>query len=265
MSAFDSAAFDPAAFDAGAASGALNPVGTSGTQANTGSGGAIGQEQNLAGSGGAQGNQGDAGALSQAQNLTGAASEQTNTGDSAAVGIVVQGELAGTAGEQGNSGSSGAITQAQNLAGSSGSQANEGSAGAVTSNVDPRYARPAQDVLRTGGSWTPSSGTSLADMLAEPSADAGTFIQASTPGLCEVALNPVQDPGTDEGHVMRYQAWSDTGDGLTVRLMQGEVEIAAWTHASLPAVPTIFAQRLSVQQAAKITNYSELLHQFEAL
>lgn len=215
----------------------------------------------LLGTNGAQENSGTSGAITQTQNLAASNGTQANTGSSAAVLM----SLAGSAGSQANTGTGGAITQTLNLQGSNGTQANEGTSADVTSNVDKRYARPAADLATSGGSWTPSSGTSLAAMLSEPSADASTFIQATTPGLCEVLTNPVIDPGTNEGHVMRYQAWSDTGDGIIVRLMQGEVEIAAWVHTTLPAAPTVFAQRLSIAQAAAITNYSDLRHQFEAL
>jgi hypothetical protein len=245
----------------------LNLVGTDGSQGATGTSGTITQAQNLGGTNGAIANTGSAGAIGQEQNLAGSDGNQDNTGTGGAVDIVAQQQVQGTDGEQGNSGTGGAITQAQNLGGSNGTQSNEGDSAEVTSNVDKRYGRPAEDVLQIGtpGVWLPSAGNSLAAMLSEPSADATTYIRASTPGLCEVLLNPVFDPGTDEGHVMRYQVWSDTGDGIVVRLMQGNRQIAEWVHATLPATPTIYAQRLTLAQAASITNYSDLRHQFEAL
>lgn len=128
---------------------------------------------------------------------------------------------------------------------------------------DPRYARP--DTVLSAGNWTASSGTDLAAMLAEPSADSDTYIQATAPGSCEIASNPVQDPGTSAGQVLRYQAWSPTGDGVIVRLKQGAAVIASWTHAELPLAPTIYARELSAQQCDAITDYAALSFVFEAI
>jgi hypothetical protein len=109
------------------------------------------------------------------------------------------------------------------------------------------------------GSWAPSvPGATLASMLDEPSADAGDYISTTSPGSCEIALGPVQDPHTSTGQVVRYLAWSDYGNAMTMRLMQGGTVIAEWFHASLPTVPTIFAQALTAAQCDSITNYADL-------
>lgn len=121
----------------------------------------------------------------------------------------------------------------------------------------PRYARPITDVA--AGSWQPSvPGASLASMVDEPSADSSDYIYATSPGSCEIALAPVQNPNSITGQVFRYQMWSPFGNGATVRLMCGAAVIAEWVHASLPTVPTIFPQTLSAAQCLSITDYNDL-------
>lgn len=140
-----------------------------------------------------------------------------------------------------------------------------GHAPAVSQSQPPpeaRYARPASTVIP--GAWLPSSGDSLAAMLDEPSADSTDFIYTNTPGTVELALNPVVDPGTSKGQVVRYQASSETGNGLIVKLKQGDVDIAEWRHAVLPSAPTVFAQPLTAPQCDCITDYADLRLSFEA-
>lgn len=133
----------------------------------------------------------------------------------------------------------------------------------VEQTVTPdRYAYANRDIAT--GPWQPSSGTTLAAVIDEPSADASDYIEASMPGPCEVALSAVLDPGTSSDQVVRYQAWSDTGGGLTVRLKQGAAVIAEWPHASLPPTPTVYAQVLTAAQCDSITDYTSLSFEFEA-
>lgn len=126
-----------------------------------------------------------------------------------------------------------------------------------------RYARPMSDL--SAGPWTPSTGTSLAAMLDESSADDSDYITASEAGTCEININPVTDPGTSSGQVVRYRCWSDSGSGLTVRLKQRSTLIAEWTHASLPTAPTTYTQALTALQADAITDYAALSFEFVAL
>lgn len=128
--------------------------------------------------------------------------------------------------------------------------------------ADPRYARPASTI--SAGAWAPSAGESLAAMIAEPAADSATYIEATGPALCEVALNPVKDPGTNRGQVVRYMAGSTTGNGLVVKLKQGNVDIAEWRHPALPTAQTVFAQALTAPQCDAITDYADLRLSFEA-
>lgn len=129
--------------------------------------------------------------------------------------------------------------------------------------LDPRYARPSADL--SAGAWLASSGTDLYAMIDEASADATDYIHTNSPGACEIALGAVADPETSSGQVVRYQTWSDTGSGLTVRLKQGATVIAEWQHASLPTAPTIFAQALSTEQCNAITDYTDLRFEFVAV
>jgi hypothetical protein len=131
----------------------------------------------------------------------------------------------------------------------------------ITPGADVRYARPASTV--TPGAWVPSSGSDLAAMLDEPTADSSDYISTVSTEPCEIALNPVIDPGTSSGQVVRYQAWSPNGSGIIVRLKQGTDIIASWVHDVLPASPTIFAQSLTTLQCDSITNYSDLRIEFE--
>lgn len=128
---------------------------------------------------------------------------------------------------------------------------------------DPRYARPLFDV--SAGNWTPSSGDYLAAMLSESTPDSATSIHTDTPGACEIRLAPVVDPQSSSGQVVRYQASSSTSGGLTVRLKQGSIVIASWTHDALTSVPTVYTQVLTASQCDAITDYGDLRFEFEAL
>lgn len=130
----------------------------------------------------------------------------------------------------------------------------------ATIQPDARYARPLSDV--TGGQWTASNGGSLADAVKQ---DDSVTMSTTAPGACEIKLGPVVDPQTSSGQVVRYKAGSSNGTGLTVRLKQGAIVIASWTHAALPAAQTLFTQVLSAAQCDSITDYTDLRFEFEAL
>ncbi len=236
------------------------------TQDNNTSTGQQSQVHVLAGSPASQANNSATGGVTQAHQLVGAASTQAN--DSSTGEVALSGQLAGAPSTQANVSASGAITQVHQLSGSASTQSNTSGTGAISIPRDPRYARPQTDMA--AGSWTPSTGTSLAAMLDEPSADSTDFISATSPSICRIRLNPVTDPGTSSGQVVRYQAWAD-GGGLKVRLYSGGdatlgsgTLIAEWPHASLPTTPTVFAQTLTAPQCDSITDYTNLFFEFEA-
>ena len=134
---------------------------------------------------------------------------------------------------------------------------------ATITNAAGAIARPNADT--TVGAWLPITGAVLYDMINEPAPpDAADYIYATSSSTCKIQLSPVADPATSSGQVVSYQAWSPAGDGLTVRLMQGAVQIAAWVHASLPTTATIYQQALSAGECNAITDYADLFIQFES-
>lgn len=133
----------------------------------------------------------------------------------------------------------------------------------ITSTYNPislgTVARPNADTA--AGGWLPSTGTSLFAMIDEVVADDTDYIFATTATTCTLALSPVADPLTSSGQVVEYRAWSPTGTGgVTMRLKQGAVVIASWTHAAgtLPTVPTAYQQVLTAAQCDAITDYTNL-------
>lgn len=129
--------------------------------------------------------------------------------------------------------------------------------------IEPvRIGRPSADI--SAGGWLPSVGADLYDMLDETTPDAGDYIFTTTPSACEMALAPMTDPGTSAGQVIRYQAWSPNGDSLVVRMKQGAVVLASWSHPSLPMTPTIFEQTLTAEQCDAITDYTDIRIELEA-
>ncbi len=89
------------------------------------------------------------------------------------------------------------------------------------------------------------------------------LIVTAAPSMCEVRLAAGNDPQTSDGHILRYTI--STPGSLVVRLRQGaSTTIASWTHSSI-AVPTLFEQTLTTEQANSITDYSDLRLQFEAI
>lgn len=229
----------------------------SSSQDNQSSSGTVQQTHLLAGAASTQSNAATSAAVTQTHVLAGSTSTQANTSSSGT--ITLAGALVGSPSNQANSSSSGTILQTHVLAGSNATQANSSSAGTITILLEPRYARPAADL--SAGPWLPSSGNSLAAVLDE---DDGDYIEATSPGTCRLQLNPVADPHTSAGQVVRYRCWSATQSGLTVRLKQGAQVIGEWLHDSLPVDPTTFAQTLTAAQCDAITDYGALSFEFVA-
>jgi hypothetical protein len=84
----------------------------------------------------------------------------------------------------------------------------------------------------------------------------------------EAALSDVTDPGRHDNHILPYrfrrQPASATGLDLTVRLMQGAAEIASWSHNSIGSEWVTAQQTLTSEQAAAISDYSDLRIRLEA-
>jgi hypothetical protein len=79
-----------------------------------------------------------------------------------------------------------------------------GSASLAAESV--QTAGPASDVA--AGAWTPSTGVDLFAMVDEPAIDDTDWIQSSVnpqADLAELALGPLTDPGSSDGHVIQYR------------------------------------------------------------
>ena len=142
-------------------------------------------------------------------------------------------------------------------------QATESNTAGAISLLGQTIAKPSSDVL--AGAWLPSVGSTLYGAIDEVSADASDYIYTSSASTCSLGLSPAVDPLTSTGQVVRYQAWSPLGNGLTVRLKQGTTTIASWTHAVLPLTPTIWSQPLSAAECDAITDYTALRLDLESL
>lgn len=142
-----------------------------------------------------------------------------------------------------------------------GSISTVGNANAVV--TDARYARP--NVTVDAGNWVPSSGNSLTDMVNKNAPIDGNYISTTQPGSCVLKLGDVGPVNPTKQQVLIYQAWSSSGNGAIAYLMQDDLVIASWNHASLPTTPTVFTATLTQQQRSNITDYTKLKFKFEAL
>lgn len=121
---------------------------------------------------------------------------------------------------------------------------------------------PIEDV--TDGTWSPSSGTELYQMLDEQPADDDDYIHTSGASMCEVRFAAASDPSSSTGHVVSYRARGDGATDLIVKLMEGTTQIAAWTETAVPVAFTLFQHTLSGAEADAIGDYSNLRLRFEA-
>jgi hypothetical protein len=262
-------------------------AGSTGSQGNASSTGAITQRHKVAGATTSQSATSAAAAIVQKHVLAGIGTSQSAVSGTASLGEQPH-ILSGSTSSQGNASTSGAIVQRHRPAGAASTQDATSTSAAITqrhlvagaatvqSNTsstgttapppiepDARYARPLSAI--SAGPWLPSTGTDLAAMIDEPSADSADYISTTTPGAVEIALGPVVDPGTSANQVLRYQIWSTTGSGGIMRLKQGSTVIAYWPHEVLPATPTIYVQALTGPECDSITDYTDLRFEFTAV
>lgn len=123
-----------------------------------------------------------------------------------------------------------------------------------TSTSSP-IGRPASDV--STGSWTASTGTTLAGVLDETTASDTDYITASGTSPCTLALNPVTTPAAGTTKTVKVRAWSPTSGSVAVELLQNTTVIASWTQA-LTTSATTYSFNLTSTQAGNITDYSAL-------
>ena len=137
--------------------------------------------------------------------------------------------------------------------------------------VTVQMAFPSADISL--GGWTPSAGgspTELWPMIDEATPDDSDYIQSVlTPSndTCEVRLQVLGDPAVSTGHVVRYRYSKSFAAGrvdLTVKLMDGGIEIASFTHSDISTTDTQADQTLSAAQADSISDYGDLRLRFSA-
>lgn len=128
-----------------------------------------------------------------------------------------------------------------------------------------QFGRPDGNAGSVGG-WV-GSYTDIND----PTPDDNTFIETSShnpgPGdYFQVSISDLNDPNTDEGHIVRYRyGRSESGGrdfGIEVGLYQGDTLIASWTHDTLPATPVTRSQTLTATEAGNIDDYEDLVIRF---
>lgn len=143
----------------------------------------------------------------------------------------------------------------------------------IVGRVAPQILRPFSDV--TTGTWhaIPASPPTLFDKIDEIVPDTNDYIESSQSpvgtDVCEVLLSPGVDPFLSVGpYVIRYGYRKNVGGGdqinLTVRLMQGTLQIASWTHVNIDVL-TYAEQTLTAPQVSSITDYTDLRLRFEAV
>lgn len=121
--------------------------------------------------------------------------------------------------------------------------------GSMAGEVSP-IGRPQNDVIP--GSWIPSAGPTLSEMLNEEVPNDLNYIKATGITPCKLALSPVDFPGTGI-KVFRYRASSLTGNLLTVTLKDGATVIATWSHA-LSVKFKVYERPLTVDQINAIVS-----------
>lgn len=132
----------------------------------------------------------------------------------------------------------------------------------------PGYASPDADL--STGTWTvvplyPKVDETLV-------ANDGDFITSgvspASPDVAELNLSDVPNPVRDDFHEVTYRVGKDSAGGdnlqITVRFMQGATEVASWVHA-VPDSLTTYVQTLTDEEAATITDYTDLRIKLEAV
>src|SRR5215204_3122896 len=126
------------------------------------------------------------------------------------------------------------------------------------------FLRPNADAV--DGNWTNEAGSNanLFASLDETVASDTDYIQSPTNPLNEVCKIALGDPsGTlAQPFVLRYRYNNLGGAQLTVRLLQGTTEIAAWTETS--AGWNTSERTLTSPQFAAITDFTDLYVELKA-
>lgn len=126
---------------------------------------------------------------------------------------------------------------------------------AISSAVTSYVAHPDEDI--SSGTWTASESGELYEMLDEESPSDSDYIEATTPGACEVKLSSIVSPPSGWLTRVRYRILGD----VTVSLRQGSsTEIASWAESEVSAAT--IERTLSSGEQSSISDWSDLRLRF---
>lgn len=129
------------------------------------------------------------------------------------------------------------------------------------------YLRPDADSI--DGGWTNElGGTSLFASIDETVANDTDYIQSIANPSLDIAKISLSNPSTGVTSPVklryRYKKSADAPADLTVRLLQGSTEIAAWSHTGISASFVTTEQTLTAPQLAAISDFNDLYIEFTA-
>ena len=128
--------------------------------------------------------------------------------------------------------------------------------------------RPAADDA-VGGWKNEADGTTLYSSISKPADDDATYVRgaqgvANDTARVKLAL-PNHELG-DEVHVDyrigKYPPLATQSLDITVRLLQGAIPVASWTHENVGGTPASFARTLTEAEIAAITDFGDLFLEF---
>jgi hypothetical protein len=130
------------------------------------------------------------------------------------------------------------------------------------------FLRP--DADDTDGNWTNELGaTSLYESIDETSASDADYIRSESDPVSDLCKIRLSNPGTTvaEPAIVRIRYKKDgTGSDidLTVRLLQGASEIAAWTYPDIDTTYVTAEETLTTPEFELISDFDDLYLEFTA-
>ena len=142
---------------------------------------------------------------------------------------------------------------------------------AASAIVVTLYLRPESDI--SSGGWTDQSDSPTGLYAAVADKSAANYIQSSTsPAVAEIAVLKADAPPLvtiQQPLVVAYEYGKKLSNAtridITIRLMQGTTEIAAWTHTDVSSTLNVAQQTLTGGQFATITDFYALRFSHEAI
>jgi hypothetical protein len=138
---------------------------------------------------------------------------------------------------------------------------------AASATVAYVFMQPSADSI--DGTWTNQAGGSeLFSVLDEAATDDADYIQSiGSPAsdVCKIKLsNPTTTPGQPFIVAYRYRKSGTAQIDLTVRLLEGTTQIAAWSHTNIVSTFVTGEQTLSGAQFSAIGDFNNLFIEFNA-